>query len=94
MDSPAAPPDDEQPGDPLQHALRRQNVDPEQADAIRKAFVATGAMQAAGVRAERLAGRALAAIPALPLGAPAIAYLEDLIRMRITRSVERWCVPG
>jgi geranylgeranyl pyrophosphate synthase len=71
-------------GDPLGEVVAGQYADPQQSDAIRNAFITTGAARRAAQHAGRLAARARAALADLPLGAPTAEYLNDLIDARIT----------
>lgn len=65
-----------------------QHATPEQAAEIREAFVDFGAVSAAAAHADALIKRADAAIKKIGLAAPATEYLCDLVRMRVTVSLE------
>ena len=76
-------------GSPLAHVIDGQFADPEQADAIRAAFLTTGAARRTAEHAARLAEQARSALPGLPLGGATAEYLNDLIDQRITAHL-RW----
>jgi geranylgeranyl pyrophosphate synthase len=79
--------------DPLSAVITGTSATPEQADAIRTAFTATGAAAATAATAAQLAHAAEAQLATLPLSAPVTAYLSDLVRARIHDTLVPWAAP-
>ena len=83
-----------EPGDRLATVVRGHRANPEQADAIRAAFTATGAAAATAVLAVQLARAAEAQLSTLPIGKGAREYLHDLVRARIYDTLAPWAPFG